>query len=140
MSALLLVVALPGCRLSYYMKFDLKGSTHGREASAKEQRKASPTYKDLDFMRFHPNGLRLAQATYDKLKKTMERDVLVLESFQIMDYSMFVGIHRIGVDAVKADRIDTDSDYTDGEDDGPLEPIFTNRGIATDLKVRRDSM
>lgn len=109
-------------RLSYYQRFDLKGSTKGRTASEKERRKKSPTYKDLDFIDMHTFGFVLSQATYDRLKETLYRDVLVLESFRIMDYSLFVGVHRVGIDEVRASRIDTDSEYTDGEDDVHISP------------------
>lgn len=34
---------------------------------------------------------------YDDLKRTLERDIRVLESFSIMDYSLLLGIHNISV-------------------------------------------
>ena len=80
-------------------KYDLKGSTYKRKASKSEKVKTSPTYKDLDFMELHPDGLLLESDTYNALIKTLQRDCRVLESFQIMDYSLLVGVHNLDVAA-----------------------------------------
>lgn len=84
--------------LSYYQKYDLKGSTYGRQASAKELSKSSPTLKDIDFNALHPDGLFLDADLYERLANVIRRDCLVLESFKIMDYSMLLGMHRPGKD------------------------------------------
>lgn len=76
-------------------KYDLKGSTYKRKASKSERTKSSPTYKDLDFMELHPNGIFLEADTYNALIKTIQRDCRVLESFKIMDYSLLVGCHNL---------------------------------------------
>lgn len=76
-------------------KYDLKGSTYNRKASKSERSKSVPTYKDLDFMELHPNGIYLEADTYSALVKTIQRDCRVLESFKIMDYSLLVGIHNL---------------------------------------------
>lgn len=76
-------------------KYDLKGSTYKRKASKSERVKSSPTYKDLDFMEIHPNGIYLEADTYSALIKTIQRDCRVLESFKIMDYSLLVGVHNL---------------------------------------------
>ena len=81
--------------LKMHQKFDLKGSTYKRRASAKEKAKASPTLKDLDWVEMNPEGIFLEASTYDALMKTISRDCLVLESFKIMDYSLLIGIHNI---------------------------------------------
>ncbi|XP_068558529.1 phosphatidylinositol 4-phosphate 5-kinase type-1 gamma isoform X2 [Cebidichthys violaceus] len=78
-----------------HLKFDLKGSTYKRRASKKEREKARPTFKDLDFMQDHQDGLMLDQDTYSALVKTLQRDCLVLESFKIMDYSLLLGVHNM---------------------------------------------
>lgn len=80
--------------LSYSERYDLKGSTKGRAASEKELKKKSPTLKDLDFLNRHNTGFRFAPATYDKLVGTLKRDIRVLESFRIMDYSLLIGVHN----------------------------------------------
>ncbi|XP_017298481.1 phosphatidylinositol 4-phosphate 5-kinase type-1 alpha-like isoform X1 [Diaphorina citri] len=92
--------------ITMHQKYDLKGSTYKRKASKEECKKKSPTYKDLDFMEHHPEGLYLEPDTYQALVKTIQRDCRVLESFKIMDYSLLVGIHNIDVAAKeKADRV-----------------------------------
>jgi 1-phosphatidylinositol-4-phosphate 5-kinase len=60
-----------------------------------ERQKSSPTYKDLDFIDHHPEGIGLEADTYAALIKTIQRDCRVLESFKIMDYSLLVGIHNL---------------------------------------------
>ncbi|XP_025163869.1 phosphatidylinositol 4-phosphate 5-kinase type-1 beta isoform X2 [Harpegnathos saltator] len=78
-----------------HQKYDLKGSTYKRKASKTERSKSSPTYKDLDFIEHHPEGIFLEADTYGALVKTIQRDCRVLESFKIMDYSLLVGIHNL---------------------------------------------
>ncbi|XP_077484417.1 phosphatidylinositol 4-phosphate 5-kinase type-1 alpha-like isoform X10 [Amblyomma americanum] len=78
-----------------HQKYDLKGSTYKRKASKHERGKRSPTFKDLDFLEHHPDGILLEADTYNALIKTIQRDCRVLESFKIMDYSLLVGIHNI---------------------------------------------
>ncbi|CAF1123799.1 unnamed protein product [Rotaria sordida] len=78
-------------------KYDLKGSTYKRRANSEERRKESPTWKDLDFMERHPDGLLLDIETYNALAKTVQRDCRVLESFRIMDYSFLIGVHHVDV-------------------------------------------
>ncbi|XP_067653468.1 phosphatidylinositol 4-phosphate 5-kinase type-1 alpha-like isoform X4 [Haliotis asinina] len=81
--------------IKIHEKYDLKGSTYKRKASKHERLKESPTYKDLDFIDLHPEGLLLEKETYDALIKTLQRDCRVLESFKIMDYSLLVGVHNL---------------------------------------------
>lgn len=83
------------CAVLMHLKYDLKGSTYKRRASAKERAKAKPTYKDLDFIQDLPDGLMLESDNYNALCKTIQRDCLLLQSFKIMDYSLLVGIHNL---------------------------------------------
>uniref|UniRef100_A0A158QBT2 PIPK domain-containing protein n=1 Tax=Hymenolepis diminuta TaxID=6216 RepID=A0A158QBT2_HYMDI len=84
-------------------RYDLKGSSYKRKANERELSKASPTLKDLDFKERHPNGIWLEAETYDALMKTIERDCRVLESFQIMDYSLLLGVHNF--DLAERERV-----------------------------------
>ncbi|XP_054722009.1 phosphatidylinositol 4-phosphate 5-kinase type-1 alpha-like [Uloborus diversus] len=92
-----------GIRL--HEKYDLKGSTYKRKASKHERKKSSPTYKDLDFLERHIDGIYLEPDTYKALTNTIHRDCRVLESFKIMDYSLLVGIHN--VDLAKKEKMET---------------------------------
>lgn len=65
------------------------------QASKAERQKRSPTYKDLDFMEHHPEGVLMESDTYNALMKTIQRDCRVLESFKIMDYSLLLTIHNL---------------------------------------------
>ncbi|XP_045457477.1 phosphatidylinositol 4-phosphate 5-kinase type-1 gamma-like [Melitaea cinxia] len=103
-----------------HQKYDLKGSTYKRKASKTERQKSSPTYKDLDFMEHHTEGIFLEADTYTALIKTMQRDCRVLESFKIMDYSLLVGIHNL--DEAQREKTEarkrTDSGQSDDEAEG----------------------
>ena len=74
--------------------FDLKGSTFGRTASDSERAKDHPVFKDLDFLDKYPEGIQLDAETYDELINIIENDCRVLESFDIIDYSLLLGIHN----------------------------------------------
>eukprot|EP00105_Crassostrea_gigas_P023428 XP_011443264.1 PREDICTED: phosphatidylinositol 4-phosphate 5-kinase type-1 alpha isoform X3 [Crassostrea gigas] len=80
-------------------KYDLKGSTYKRKASRAERSMSSPTLKDLDFMNNHPEGILLEKDKYDALIKNIQRDCRVLESFNIMDFSMLLGIYNLDIAA-----------------------------------------
>ncbi|KAF6723513.1 Phosphatidylinositol 4-phosphate 5-kinase type-1 alpha [Oryzias melastigma] len=85
-----------------HSKYDLKGSTYKRRASAKEREKAIPTFKDLDFMQDMQEGLLLEGDKYIALCKTIHRDCLLLQSFKIMDYSLLLAIHNVDQAAAEA--------------------------------------
>ncbi|KAL4712217.1 hypothetical protein ACJJTC_011078 [Scirpophaga incertulas] len=112
-----------------HQKYDLKGSTYKRKASKTERQKGSPTYKDLDFMEHHPEGIFLEADTFTALIKTMQRDCRVLESFKIMDYSLLVGIHNL--DEAQREKSEarkrTDSGHSDEEGEGEPKKSGLNR-------------
>ncbi|KAI1695447.1 phosphatidylinositol-4-phosphate 5-Kinase domain-containing protein [Ditylenchus destructor] len=76
-------------------KFDLKGSSLNRFASETEKLKDEPTLKDLDFDEEFEKGIILDAHVYDNLIGIIERDVRVLESHRITDYSLLLGVHNI---------------------------------------------
>lgn len=81
--------------IKMHQKYDLKGSTYKRKASSIERSKPSPTFKDLDFLEHHPDGLTLEPDIHEALMKTIAADLRVLESFKIMDFSLLVGVHNL---------------------------------------------
>ncbi|CAF0802349.1 unnamed protein product [Rotaria sp. Silwood1] len=78
-----------------YEKYDLKGSIYKRKASEEEHKRDLPTLKDNDFKSQHPYGLTLEPFFYDQLIQTIEDDVQILSSFDIMDYSLLLAVHNI---------------------------------------------
>ncbi|EDW08201.1 uncharacterized protein Dmoj_GI19831 [Drosophila mojavensis] len=128
--------------IKMHEKYDLKGSTFRRKASKAERQKASPTYKDLDFAEHHPNGIFLETDTYTALMNTIKRDCMVLESFQIMDYSLLVGIHNLDLAAKekKEERIRNaraklqrkecpDDDAPEADQVNQLQPVSSSASI-----------
>ncbi|KJE90972.1 phosphatidylinositol-4-phosphate 5-kinase [Capsaspora owczarzaki ATCC 30864] len=97
----------------YHERYDLKGSTHARMASQKECMKSDPTFKDLDFMNKHPEGIYLPPSTYEALMRAMQRDCLVLRSFKIMDYSLLVGLHKLDETELQRNSMDSQTSMPD---------------------------
>ncbi|XP_066968036.1 phosphatidylinositol 4-phosphate 5-kinase type-1 alpha-like isoform X5 [Macrobrachium rosenbergii] len=100
--------------IKMHQKYDLKGSTYKRKANKYERCKDSPTFKDLDFMEHHPEGILLEAETYKALITTITRDCRVLTSFKIMDYSLLVGIHNLDL-AAKQKAQDKEKKLNGGE-------------------------
>jgi len=69
-------------------QYDLKGSTHARTNN-----KESGPAKDLDWMT-RSRRMVLEPEMYNKLQSQLTADVAFLESQNIMDYSLLVGISR----------------------------------------------
>lgn len=73
--------------------YDLKGSTQGRYATAKEKLSgANCVYKDNDFLDFNQH-LQLTEAKAKQLNDQLASDVEFLRKLDIMDYSLLLGIH-----------------------------------------------
>ena len=64
-------------------KYDLKGSLYKRKASKQERAKSSPTFKDIDFLAEHPDGIILDEKQYDNIISSLKRDCLVRSFFFI---------------------------------------------------------
>ena len=73
-------------------RFDLKGSTYKRLASAKEKAKKTPTLKDGDWV---SKGCKLPSGTSrDRMMEALAVDSAFLARRGLIDYSLLVGVHR----------------------------------------------
>ncbi|ODN02191.1 Phosphatidylinositol 4-phosphate 5-kinase type-1 alpha [Orchesella cincta] len=132
--------------IKMHQKYDLKGSTYKRKANKTEREKKSPTYKDLDFVEHHPEGLMLEADTCAALIKTLQRDTRVLESFKIMDYSLLVGIHNLDIAAkekvdpkYRKTNLSVDSDGED-HDDGGCVAGPSGTGLSRSRSINRQKL
>ena len=73
-------------------RFDLKGSTHKRVASAKEKAKETPTFKDGDWV--SKGCLLPPSSNRDRMMAALAEDSAFLARRRLIDYSLLVGIHR----------------------------------------------
>ncbi|CAF1351393.1 unnamed protein product [Rotaria magnacalcarata] len=87
-------------------KYDLKGSSYKRDASATEKQKTSATFKDNDFRDIHPEGFTLPKSVYYLLKDVITRDVEFLLKLNVMDYSLLLTVHNMD-NQVKPIRVGT---------------------------------
>ncbi|XP_047482697.1 phosphatidylinositol 4-phosphate 5-kinase type-1 alpha-like isoform X8 [Penaeus chinensis] len=129
--------------IKMHQKYDLKGSTYKRKASKYERSKESPTFKDLDFMEHHPEGILLEAETYKALVNTIARDCRVLTSFKIMDYSLLVGIHNLDLAARKKAQ-DKEKKLNGGDggpaDDGSGEAEGEGTGLTRSRSINRHKL
>ncbi|XP_073811270.1 phosphatidylinositol 4-phosphate 5-kinase 59B isoform X6 [Musca autumnalis] len=127
-----------------HLKYDLKGSTFKRKANKAERAKKSPTFKDLDFMEQHPNGIFLEAETYSALIKTIQRDCTVLESFKIMDYSLLLGVHNLDLASKEKQKTrkpvkTSQSEESDEENARGTETTSDNPDEETQSNIQRNS-
>ena len=78
-------------------RYDLKGSTVGREASEKERKRETPVLKDLDFLK-RGSKLLVGRQMKNLILHQLKVDAEWLERMKIMDYSLLVGVHRLDPD------------------------------------------
>ncbi|GAX73550.1 hypothetical protein CEUSTIGMA_g1001.t1 [Chlamydomonas eustigma] len=76
-------------KMLLHQKFDLKGSTLGRTAGREDLNDPHEIYKDLDLK----SSFRMGDRWQERLEYQIRADTALLESCQIMDYSMLLGIH-----------------------------------------------
>jgi len=80
--------------LPMHLTFDLKGATRNRTAKPSEQGKPGTVYKDNDFtnqkISFDVGTLA------EPLKLQLTKDIKLLETLKIIDYSVLCGIHFFG--------------------------------------------
>jgi 1-phosphatidylinositol-4-phosphate 5-kinase len=108
-----------------HQKYDLKGSTYKRKANKAELAKKSPTFKDIDFLEQHKDGLILDEKHYENIISSLKRDCLILQSFGIMDYSMLLGIHNLEL-AQNENQAAIEA-YYDSKIGDPLPPTTSNQ-------------
>ena len=78
-----------------HQTFDLKGSTIGRDFKEEDlERNPRATLKDLNWLRRNYH-FEFGQRKKAIFVEQMKRDVALLQSLNIMDYSMLVGIHDL---------------------------------------------
>ena len=81
------------------VRYDLKGSTKGRRAGAKEKAKGpAAVLKDLDFLENEDHKVESKLAA--QVKRAIEKDVQFLEDNRLIDYSMMLGLHFRDADGV----------------------------------------
>jgi tetratricopeptide (TPR) repeat protein len=73
-----------------HKRFDLKGSTAGRQASEKELKKHNPILKDNDV---NEGEIKLSPALKRKFFERIVADVRFLKENDIIDYSLLLGVH-----------------------------------------------
>jgi len=106
--------------LKIHQRFDLKGSTVGRELSSEARKKKNPTFKDMDFRRLNKK-IPLSPKTRELFLQQLTEDCKFLVSQNIMDYSLLIGIH------FKSSEADEGSDYSSpDEDQSPMSKSTTN--------------
>eukprot|EP00164_Ancoracysta_twista_P012311 GFYU01019298.1.p1 GENE.GFYU01019298.1~~GFYU01019298.1.p1 ORF type:complete len:303 (-),score=45.07 GFYU01019298.1:9-917(-) len=72
-----------------HLRYDLKGSTVGRQASDKEKESEFCVLKDLDMT----EKIELSPNHATKLLTQLEKDAEFLAGLDIMDYSLLMGVH-----------------------------------------------
>ncbi|XP_063726006.1 phosphatidylinositol 4-phosphate 5-kinase type-1 alpha-like isoform X2 [Symsagittifera roscoffensis] len=82
--------------VTLWKKYDLKGSTYKRLTDVSKSSSKVPTLKDLNFINdFKGFRILLESDVYNALINRLENDTLMLESFQIMDYSFLMAIEEV---------------------------------------------
>lgn len=94
-------------------RYDLKGSTQGRETILKEGEVFDPTIamKDLDFLKAKEK-FKLEGDVKRKLLDTLRKDTEFFAKCEIIDYSLLIGVHVRNLHMPSSHRADTEqSEY-----------------------------
>lgn len=111
-----------------HYKFDLKGSTYKRTASAKERQKKSPVYKDIDWIDMGKKLTFPEERVTQSIKKQLELDTEFLSKLHLIDYSLLVGIH----DHVVSSK--STHDCLDREREESMGVIFSSSKVTKEIR------
>lgn len=75
-----------------HLTYDLKGSTHGRKATAEQKKKETCVYKDKDYVQMGTQ-IRIGPERAKLLNEQIQKDTQFLQNLDIMDYSLLLGVH-----------------------------------------------
>ncbi|XP_075249180.1 phosphatidylinositol 4-phosphate 5-kinase type-1 alpha-like isoform X2 [Convolutriloba macropyga] len=98
--------------VTLWKKYDLKGSTYKRVTDESKSSSKVPTLKDLNFINDFKNLGRivLEPDVYKALINRLENDTLMLESFQIMDYSFLMAIEKVDAEKLRTATLRPEKD------------------------------
>jgi tetratricopeptide (TPR) repeat protein len=75
-----------------HKRYDLKGSTAGRQASEKELKKNNPILKDNDI---REGDIHMFPSLKHKFFQRLVADIRFLKENDIIDYSLLLGVHKV---------------------------------------------
>ena len=76
-------------------RYDLKGSTLGRETTSAERLEPGVVCKDVDWIK-KGRRLHLGADKKRRLLAQVQKDCALLERMEVIDYSLLVGVHQTG--------------------------------------------
>ena len=82
-------------------RYDLKGSTLGRETTSAERLEPGVVCKDVDWIK-KGRRLHLGADKKRRLLAQVQKDCALLERMEVIDYSLLVGVHQTGAAAAAA--------------------------------------
>jgi len=114
--------------LPIHRKYDLKGSTQGR-FTKRDKVDSSTTLKDLDL----DVTFKLEEGWHQKLHEQLSKDALLLESMNVMDYSLLLGVHyrKQGLEAIPELKPEAEQGHTSRQ--GPLPLDFRGKEISREV-------
>jgi len=97
--------------LEIHQRYDLKGSTYGRQVETEKGGPVDPAIarKDLDLLN-SKTKIMLGDDTCSKLLNQIEKDVKFFKENKIIDYSLLLGVHNREYESLK--RLSVDEAFT----------------------------